>query len=132
MIINIIQAKGKKDRQVMLPEIIIPMLEQYYREYRPIKFVLNGQGGAIQYSDRSVGQVIKQLALKAGINKHVYTHLLRHCSFTHLVEQGTDINLVQRLAGHSSVKTTMMYCHISNNIISNIPSPINQIRFYPQ
>ena len=129
MIINIIQAKGKKDRQVMLPQVIIPMLAQYYKEYRPIKFVLNGQCGAIQYSDRSVGQAIKQLALKAGINKRVYTHLLRHCSFTHLVEQGIDINIIQKLAGHNSVKTTMMYCHISNNIISNIPSPINQIRF---
>lgn len=128
MIINIIQAKGKKDRQVQLTQQIIPLLEKYYREYKSIIYVLNGQGDAAQYSDRSVGEVIKQLAAKAGIeNKRVYTHLIRHCTFTHMVEQGTDINLIQRLAGHSSVKTTMQYCHISNNLISKIQSPIESI-----
>jgi site-specific recombinase XerD len=129
MIINIIQAKGKKDRQVMLSPLLIPLLEEYYRKYRPIIYVLNGQGDAAQYSYRSVGEVVKQLAFKAGIkNKRVYTHLLRHCSFTHLVEAGIDINLIQKLAGHSSVKTTMMYCHTSHTLISNIQSPINRIQ----
>lgn len=128
MIINIIAGKGKKDRQVMLSEKIIPILEQYYREYRPKEYVLNGQT-EIQYSARSVGEAVKQLAEKAGINKRVYTHLMRHNSFTHMVESGVDINLIQRIAGHSSVKTTMMYCHISNNLISKIQSPINNISF---
>lgn len=128
MIINVIQAKGKKDRQVMLAPALIPLLEKYYREYKSVIYVLNGQGDLAQYSERSVGEVVKQLAEKAGIkNKRVYTHLLRHCSFTHLVEAGTDINLIQKLAGHSSVKTTMMYCHISHNLISNIQSPLQKI-----
>ena len=129
MIINVVQGKGKKDRQVMLTASIIPLLEKYYREYKSREYVLNGWKDEPQYSDRSVGQVIKQLATKAGIdNKRVYTHLIRHCSFTHLVEQGTDIHLIQKLAGHSSVKTTMTYCHISNNLISKIPSPLEGIK----
>ena len=129
MIINIIQAKGKKDRQVMLAPSLIPLLENYYRQYKPVIYVLNGQADLAQYSERSVGEVVKQLAVKAGItNKRVYTHLIRHCSFTHLVEGGTDINLIQRLAGHSNVKTTMMYCHTSHTLISNIQSPINRIQ----
>ncbi len=128
MIINIIQAKGKKDRQVMLSPTIIPLLEDYWREYKSKEYVLNGQN-SLKYSDRSVGEVVKQLAQKAGIkNKRVYTHLIRHCSFTHLVESGCDINIVQKLAGHSSVKTTLMYTHISDNLISKINSPINAIR----
>lgn len=127
MIINIIQAKGKKDRQVGLNENIIPLLEKYFHQYKPKEYVLNGQN-QLQYSERSVGEVIKQLGEKAGIKKRVYTHLIRHCTFTHSVEMGTDINLVQRLAGHSSVKTTMIYCHISDNLISKINSPINNIR----
>lgn len=128
MIINVIQAKGKKDRQVMLAPALIPLLEKYYREYKSVIYVLNGQGENAQYSERSVGEVVKQLAFKAGIrNKRIYTHLLRHCSFTHLVESGTDINLIQKLAGHSSVKTTMMYCQISHNLISNIQSPLQRI-----
>lgn len=66
MIINIIAGKGNKDRQVMLSPQLIPILEDYYREYRSKEFVLNGQF-ELQYSDRSVLQVVKQLALKAGI-----------------------------------------------------------------
>jgi len=127
MIINIIQAKGKKDRQVMLNESLIPLLTKYWNEYKPKEYVLNGQN-SLQYSERSVGEVIKQLGEKAGIKKRIYTHLIRHCAFTHLVEMGTDINLVQRLAGHNNVKTTMVYCHISDNLISKINSPLNQIR----
>ncbi len=126
MIINIIQAKGNKDRQVMLPEHIIPILEKYYREYKPKEYVLNGQK-SLQYSDRSVLQVIKQLACKAGISKRTYTHLMRHNCFTHMCENGTDINLIQKLAGHNNVKTTMIYTNISDNIISKIQSPINNI-----
>src|SRR3990167_4068720 len=128
MIINIIQAKGNKDRQVGLPAQIIPLLEQYYRQYRPKEYVLNGQPPHLQYSERSIGEVIKQLAVWAGIGKRVYTHLIRHCTFTHMVENGTDINLIQRIAGHNNVKTTSIYCHISHNLISKIQSPIQQIK----
>lgn len=128
MVINILQAKGKKDRQVGLNDKLIELLKKYWHQYQSVTYVLNGQSST-QYSERSVGEVIKQLAVKAGIKKRVYTHLIRHCSFTHLVEMGTDINLVQRLAGHSNVKTTAIYCHISHNLISKINSPINNISF---
>lgn len=128
MIINIIAAKGHKDRQVMLPETIIPLLEKYWHEYKSKEYILNGQF-QLQYSETSVNQVLKQLAFKAGIkNKRIYPHLMRHCSFTHMVEAGVDINLIQKLAGHNSVKTTLIYTHISNNIISKIQSPITKIK----
>lgn len=127
MIINILKAKGNKDRQVMLTPQLIPLLEKYWKEYHPKEYVLNGQI-ELQYTDRSVGQVVKQLSTKAGLNKRVYTHLLRHCSFTHMVENGTDINLIQKLAGHSSVKTTSIYTHISHNLISKIQSPLSNIK----
>lgn len=126
MIINIIAAKGNKDRQVALPEVIIPLLEKYWNEYLSKEFVLNGQFD-IQYSTTSVRAVVKQLAVKARINKRLYPHLLRHCTFTHMVEQGTDINLIQKIAGHNNVKTTMIYCHLSDSLISKIQSPINRI-----
>jgi integrase/recombinase XerD len=128
MIINIIQAKGNKDRQVPLSPDLIPILEDYWLEFKSKEFVFNGQV-SIQYSERSVGEVIKQLANKAGIcNKRVYTHLIRHCSFTHMTESGTDINLIQRIAGHSNVKTTNIYLHISHNHISKVQSPLSLIK----
>lgn len=126
MVINIIGGKGNKDRQVMLSDNIIPLLEKYYRQYKPKEFVLNGQFDA-QYSSRSVGEVIKQLAEKANIKKRVWTHLIRHCTMTHLLEQGTDISIIQKIAGHSSVKTTQIYTHISHNLISKTPSPMSFI-----
>lgn len=126
MIINIIAGKGKKDRQVMLPEALIPLLVRYYRTYKTVNYVLSGQFSD-QYSATSIGQIMKQLADKAGINKRVYTHLMRHNCFTHMVENGTDINLIQKIAGHSNVKTTLLYTHISHNLISKIQSPFNSI-----
>lgn len=127
MIINVLAGKGKKDRQVPLSPPIIPLLEKYFTTYRSKEFVFNGWKDEPQYSPRSVGLVMQQLADKAKIGKRVYTHLMRHNCFTHMVENGIDINLIQRIAGHSNVKTTMVYCHISNNIISKIQSPLSQI-----
>jgi site-specific recombinase XerD len=127
MIINVIRGKGNKDRQVMLSDALIPLLEKYFREYQTPNYILAGQFSE-QYSSRSVGQVMKQLAEKAGINKRVYTHLMRHNCFTHMVENGIDINLIQILAGHKKVSTTMIYTHISHNIVSKINSPLNTIR----
>ena len=126
MIINIIGGKGNKDRQVMLTESLIPLLEKYYREYKTKYYILGGQFGE-QYSSRSVLQVMKQLGSKAGINKRVWTHQMRHNSFTHMVEKGVDINLISRLAGHQNVKTTLIYTHISHNIVSKISSPLENI-----
>ena len=128
MIINIIQAKGKKDRQVPLNDKLIEVLKEYWHDYKSKEYVLNGQFSS-KYSDRSVGEVIKQLSEKAGIkNKRVYTHLMRHTSATHMVENGTDINLIQRLLGHTNVKTTSIYTHISHNLIRQIQTPLQQIK----
>lgn len=127
MIINIIQAKGKKDRQVGLSEDMIKLLEKYYAEYKSKEYVLNGQF-SLQYSEKSVGEVVKQLADKANIKKRVYAHLIRHCYATHLVEAGTDINIIQRLLGHSNVKTTAIYTHISHNLISSTHNTLSNIK----
>lgn len=110
----------------MLPPNLVPLLEKYWKEYKSKVYVLNGQFD-LKYSETSVASILKQLADKAGIKKRIYPHLLRHCSFTHMVEAGTDINLVQRIAGHKSVKTTGIYLHISHNRISSIQSPLSQI-----
>lgn len=127
MIINIIQAKGQKDRQVGLNENIVPLLIAYWKKYKSVIYVLNGQND-LQYSARSVGEVIKQLAKSAGLSKRVYTHLIRHCYATHCVEKKVDINIIQKILGHSSVKTTNMYLHTSHNLISNTYSPVSDIR----
>lgn len=126
-VINVIAGKGNKDRQVPLDNTLILLLEKYYREYKTKEYILGGQFSE-QYSSRSVLEVIKQLSNKAELNKRTYTHLIRHCHATHLVESGVDINLIQRLLGHNNVKTTSVYLHISHNRISSINSPLNNIK----
>jgi integrase/recombinase XerD len=127
MVINILDAKGGKDRQVMLNQNLLDMLRKYFLEYKPKEYLFNGQN-SLQYSERSIAQFLKHYAEKAGLNKRIYPHLIRHCSFTHLVEAGTDINLIQRLAGHQSVKTTNLYIQTSHALISKIQSPLQSIR----
>lgn len=126
MVINVLNAKGGKDRQVMLNQNLLDLLRKYFIDYRPKEYLFNGQN-SIQYSERSIAQFLKHYAEKAGLNKRIYPHLIRHCSFTHLVENGVDINLIQRLAGHQSVKTTNLYIQTSHTLISKINSPLSQI-----
>lgn len=123
MVINILDAKGGKDRQVGLNEPLLNLLRQYYKAYKPQTYLFNGQNSP-QYSERSINQFLKHYAAKANLNKRIYAHLLRHTSATHMVENGTDINLIQRLLGHASVKTTNLYLHTSHTLINKIQSPL--------
>lgn len=127
MVINIQNAKGGKDRQVCLPEKLLHLLRSYYMVHKPKEYLFNGQNNSPQYSSRSIAQFLKHYSQLAGLNKRIYPHLIRHDSLTHLLESGTDISIIQRLAGHQSIKTTMGYTHISHNLISKINSPLQSI-----
>ncbi len=120
------RSKGKKDRYVNLPETILEQLREYYRKYRPKKYLFEGQYGE-QYSIRSVQQVFKNALKKAKINKQVGIHGLRHSFATHLLERGTDIKFIQELLGHNDIKTTLRYTHVSKKHISNIKSPLDTL-----
>lgn len=127
MIINIIGAKGNKDRQVMLPMETLLLLRKYFVEYNPKEYLFNGQFD-VQYSDRSINQFLKKYAAQAGIKKNIHAHLLRHSFATHLLENGTDIRLIQKLLGHANAKTTEIYTHVTSRLISNISSPLSYLR----
>lgn len=90
MVINIRQAKGKKDRIVMLSEKLLIMLRAYFKEYRPKEFLFEGQYGE-RYSTRSIQLVLAHAKKKAGVFKKGSVHALRHSFATHLLEEGTDI-----------------------------------------
>lgn len=125
-IINIIQGKGKKDRQVMLDSFLLKLLREYWLEYKPIEYLFNGQFGG-RYSERSINSFLKKYATEAGIKTNVHAHLLRHSFATHCLEQGTDIHLIQKLLGHNNIKTTLIYTHVSSNLIANTVSPISKL-----
>lgn len=126
MIINIIDAKGGKDRQVTLDPLLLELLRYYYKQYKPNTYLFNGQN-SLQYSQRSIAQFIQTYADKAGLKKRVYPHLIRHCYATHLHEAGTDLSIIQKLLGHGDIKTTQIYSHISHNHISKIQTPLQSI-----
>jgi len=120
------KGKGKKDRYVNLPHSILEQLRTFYKEYRPKKYLFEGQNGG-QYSMRSAQQVFKNALQKAGINKEVGIHSLRHSYATHLLEQGTDIRFIQELLGHKDLKTTLIYTEVTNKNIRNITSPLDNL-----
>lgn len=119
-------AKGKKDRYVPLPEIVLDDLRKYYKAYQPKDFLFEGQYGG-EYSIRSVQAVFKLAMEKAKINKSVGIHSIRHSYATHLLEYGTDMTHIQKLLGHNDIKTTQLYAHVSNRSVANVKSPLDRL-----
>lgn len=119
MVVIIKNAKGNKDRISVLSPSILKDLQTYYKEYRPEKYLFEGQKGD-KYSVTSVLNIISVAAKKAGIFKKVTPHILRHSFATHLLENGTDIRHIQLLLGHSSTKTTEIYTHVANRSFMEI------------
>ncbi|RIH64445.1 integrase [Mariniphaga sediminis] len=114
MLIKLNDAKGGKDRYINLPLQLLTFLKEYYREYRPLIYLFEGQMRG-QYSAESVWKVIREAAKRAGIKKRVYPHILRHSFATHHIEQGIDIRYIQEWMGHESIKTTQRYTHVAGN-----------------
>ncbi len=126
MVVQVVGAKGKKDRYVPLPQSLLPQLREYYKAYRPKEYLLEGQyGGA--YSKGSVQQVFKRAMKKARINKRIGVHGLRHSYATHLLEAGADMRFIQELLGHNSIKTTQIYTKVTPRSLSNIASPLDSL-----
>ncbi len=126
MVIHIKQAKGKKDRCVMLSEVLLETLRLYYKAYKPKEWLFEGQSYD-HYSTRSVQKIFQRAKLKARIVKKVSFHALRHSFATHLHEAGTDIRIIQELLGHNSSKTTERYTHVSNRTIQRVKSPLDTL-----
>ena len=120
-------SKGKKDRIVPLSPIILEMLRHYFNIYKPVNFLFEGQQRGEPYDSRSLQQVLKQAVAKAGIQKPVTLHWLRHSYATHLLESGTDLRYIQELLGHSSSRTTEIYTHVSTKNIQQIKSPFDDL-----
>ena len=125
-ILNIMQAKGMVDRIVPVPAIVWKKIDEYLEGYHPVIYLFEGQSGG-RYSSESVYRVFKQSLGRAGIDKEVGVHSLRHSYATHLHESGLDIRYIQELLGHKSTRTTEIYTHISRRNIMEIRSPIEDM-----
>lgn len=121
------QSKGKKDRMVPISPKIIVMLREYYKAYKPKTWLFEGQIPNTKYSEMSLAKVLKQALKKAGNQKPVSLHWLRHSYATHLLESGTDLRYIQELLGHASSRTTEIYTHVSTKNLQQIRSPFDDL-----
>jgi integrase/recombinase XerD len=121
------QGKGRKDRIAPISPKMIEMLKEYYKQYRPSVWLFEGQRKGEKYTAESLQSVLKQALVKAGIDKPVSLHWLRHSYATHLLEAGTDLRYIQELLGHKSSKTTEIYTHVSTKSLQKIKSPFDDL-----
>jgi site-specific recombinase XerD len=119
-------AKGNKDRYGILSETVLGMLRQYFKIYKPKKWLFEGQQGG-QYSTRSIQSIFKKAVVDSKVNKPATIHTLRHSFATHLLEHGTDIRYIQELLGHKSSKTTEIYTHVTSAARNKIISPLDNL-----
>ena len=119
-------AKNKKDRKTVLSPVLLVLLRQYYKVYKPSYWLFEGQEGG-QYSTTSIQAVFRRAIEKSNSNPWATVHTLRHSFATHLLQKGTNLRYVQALLGHESSKTTEIYTHVLSISNKNIQSPLDGI-----
>jgi len=124
---SVLQGKGKKDRIFNIPEFLIEDLKNQVQNQEKEGKEYLFSGPKENLSERNLQKIISLASKRAGINKEVHCHTLRHSFATHLLENGTDIRMIQELLGHSSISTTELYTHISREEFKKIKSPINEV-----
>ena len=126
--IHVRSGKGKKDRYVMLGDSLLTLLRQSYKVARPKgEYLFPGQKPHRPICTTSVSLVLRKVIRETGFTKRVTMHTLRHCFATHLLEAGTDIRILQVLLGHSSIRTTLRYTHITDRLVQKLVSPLDII-----
>ncbi len=135
-VIRIVQAKGRKDRLVMLPEDLLGLLRHWWK-VRPSRhdatvppcerWLFPGRSNGKPMTTRQLSRLFHQSAEAAGITRPVSPHSLRHSFATHLLESGTDIRVIQALLGHSKLETTARYAKVATGMIAKVESPLDQL-----
>lgn len=132
MQILVMNGKGNKMRYSILAKELLPLLRTYYRLYKPGEYLFEGQKKNKHLNERSLSVAFKKCLKKSGIQKDASFHTLRHSFATHLLEQGTNLKVIQLLLGHNSLKTTSIYLHVSKQDPSNTKSPFDNLNFNPE
>lgn len=127
MKIRVREGKGGKGRYTLLSQTLLETLRRYFRKYRPLQRLFYGNTPQSAMPTRTVQRMVATTALRAGLKKRVTPHLLRHSFATHLLEHGTNLRHIQELLGHASLKTTMIYTHVSPQALSQVVSPLDRL-----
>jgi len=127
MIIRVEQGKGGKDRNVMLSPHLLDLLRTWWKAARPRGWLFPGRDPAQPMTTRQLNRACHAAAQMAEISKRVSLHTLRHSFATHLLEQNTDVRVIQVLLGHAKLDTTALYTRVATKTISEVMSPLERI-----
>ena len=126
-VIRVEHGKGGKDRYVMLSAQLLRILRVYWRLARPKEWLFPGRDGAGPIDVQVLHSACRSARAAAGIDKRVTVHTLRHSFATHLLENGTDIRIIQVLLGHNNLSSTARYTKVSNGLIRRTESPLDRL-----
>ena len=129
MQVRVMQGKGKKDRYTLLSRKTLEVLRIYYKSARPEKYLFEPQNSKGKpLSETTLAKIVKNKLELAGIKKAVSFHTLRHTFATHLLEQGVNLRLIQQFMGHTSLKTTTTYLHLTKLDPASVCSPLDNMK----
>lgn len=118
------KGKGSKDRMFKIADSLSRKLQKFLEKNIENNYVLSREK---PLTTRTIQQIIKKAAQKAGINKNVTPHTFRHSFATHLLEDGENLFIIQQLLGHKNLETTRIYTHISQEQIRKVKSPLDKL-----
>jgi len=124
--INIRQAKGKIDRFIVLTPKLLTAIKVYWSIYKTSEYLFEGSKGG-KYGVGTIQKVVRTSVKKANINKRISSHSFRHSSITHMIKNGNNLRVVQKIAGHKNINTTANYVKIYDEDIMNVENPIDSI-----
>jgi integrase/recombinase XerD len=128
-LIRIRQAKGHRDRLVMLSPKLLEALRTYWKRYRPRTWLFPGRNPERPIVQTTIWHICDQARAAAHLTKPISPHTLRHCFATHLLEEATDLRRIQILMGHRNLKTTARYLHVSNLAVRSTISPLDRLPY---
>jgi site-specific recombinase XerD len=127
-VIHVKETKGNQERLVMLGDKLYSQLRQYWAQERPpAPWLFASKKTGRPISRDMVWRVLHAATKKAGLNRRVTPHILRHSFATHLLENGTDLRTIQVLLGHSNIVSTVRYARVSTKLIGQTPSPLDHL-----
>jgi site-specific recombinase XerD len=126
-VIRVRHGKGGKDRYVMLSAQLLHILRTYWRLSRPPDWLFPRRDGSGPISITVLHAACRSARAAAGIDKRVTVHTLRHSFATHLLENGTDIRIIQVLLGHNHLSSTARYTKVSSGLIRRTQSPLDRL-----